>query len=1158
MSTKTIISPEEIERRIAEGQLIVVHEGYALKLDDWITKHPGGRLAILHMVGRDATDEINIYHSPKALLMMKQYRMGSIQEPWVSLQPPIRATSFSNNISIGDKTTSPLDEEKSDAGLISAGCRKRCLYTPNGTELDCNANGDLEKGGILVNDPEKQALLVKPKISSRIHYAMDLEQKEIDQGILDNPSLDAETQRSIIVEYRNLHEKIKQQGLFKCRYTEYYKELIRYSLIFMVFLYLLNAKWYLTSSVVLGIFWQQIMFTAHDAGHRGITGNFITDTLIGAFVADFCCGLSIGWWKSSHNVHHLVTNMPEHDPDIQNVPLFSTSPTYIKSIVSSFYNFVFIWNGAADFMVQYQKYTYYPVMALARFNLYLLSWLHLVSPRAADLGTAWWTRPVEVVFMVCYWIIFGYGLVWRTLPNWPIRIAFVLISHMITMLLHVQITLSHWGMPTADLGPMESFPQRQLRTTMDVDCPAWLDFLHGGLQFQAVHHLFPRIPRHNLRQAQALVREFCDKTKIKYQCYGFVEGNQVVLNRLEEIARMVEIMVKCQSHMAETGEIKKSSSWESNSGLISLPNVNLAFQADYLASRDEESVTEKMGSPPGPEAMVIEREPVEKAAPAVKQPEDVRAYDIGKPEIQQKNVGTLHRKLKSRHVQFLALSGAIGTGLFVGSGQVLSLAGPLSAFLAYLITGGNLYAVITSMGEMGTWLPLPGAVPVYAARYVDPALGFTLGWNYWYQFAIGVPIEISASVLILGYWPNPVPTGVWITIFFVALVLLNCLPVKFYGETEFIFGAIKLTTIVGLIILMFSIMLGGSPSGDRIGFRYWKNPGPMNEYLKTGDLGRFLAFWKVFIQATFSYGGSEMVVIAAGETEHPRRNIPKAVRRVFWRILLFYVLAIFLVGMCVSSKDKRLLNALDSRAPGVGTSPFVIAIANGGIKVLPHILNAVVLSSAFSAGNSFFYASTRVLYAIALDGKAPRFLCYEKFGVPYACVAATSALSLLIYLNVSASAAEVFFWISNLSSVSTLIVWASISITYIRFHKGMAAQGIPRSSLPYRAPFQPYLAWFAVFFCSIVAVFNGFDAFFPGKFSAKSFVPPYVDIPIFASLFLGYKFISKTRFVRLHEMDFFSGKDEIDQLESTWVTPVPRNFLGELILPIADEFMAPY
>ena len=325
----------------------------------------------------------------------------------------------------------------------------------------------------------------------------------------------------------------------------------------------------------------------------------------------------------------------------------------------------------------------------------------------------------------------------------------------------------------------------------------------------------------------------------------------------------------------------------------------------------------------------------------------------------------------------------------------------------------------------------------------------------------------------------------------------------------------------------------------------------MREYVKEGDLGRFLAFWKVFIQATFSYGGSEMVVIAAGETENPRRNIPKAVRRVFWRIAIFYVLAIFLVGMCVSSTDKRLLNAIDEGAPGVGASPFVIAIQNGGIKGLPSLINAVVLTSAWSAGNSFFYASTRVLYATALDGKAPKFLTFERFGVPYACVAITTALSCLVYLNVSSSSADVFFWISNLSAVSTLIVWTSICVVYVRFYQGLKYHGISRDSLPFKTSMQPFLAIFAICFCSIVAFFNGYDAFFPGKFSAKTFVPPYIDIPIFACLFLGYKIVKKTKFVKVQDMDLWSGKSEIDRLESTWEEPIPRNFLQRIWFWIA-------
>ncbi|KAI0003570.1 proline-specific permease [Xylariaceae sp. FL0662B] len=547
----------------------------------------------------------------------------------------------------------------------------------------------------------------------------------------------------------------------------------------------------------------------------------------------------------------------------------------------------------------------------------------------------------------------------------------------------------------------------------------------------------------------------------------------------------------------------------------------------------------------------IETGPDAKTGEKITDHHDVVDMKAGLGPDENRHIGTLERRLKSRHVQFMALSGAIGTGLFVGSGQVLSLAGPLSTFLSYLITAFNVFSVVHSLGEMATYLPLPGAVPIYASRYVDEALGFTLGWNYWYQLSIGVPIEVTVSAVIVDYWPNSIPDVVLITIFFLPMVIINCFPVRVYGEAEFVFGAIKLTTIVGLILLMFIITLGGSPSGDMIGFRYWFEPGVMNEYLAVGSLGRFLAFWKVFIQATFSYGGSEMIVIASGETENPRRNIPKAARRVFWRIFLFYILAIFLVTLCVSSNDPRLLDAIQSSAPGVAASPFVIAIENGGIKILPSIINGIVLTSAWSAGNSFFYASTRILYSTALDGKAPKWLTYEKWGVPYACVAATSTLSLLCYLNVNNSGEEVFFWFSNVSAVSTLIVWASISITYLRFYYGLRRNGISRDTLPWKPPLQPYMAYFSVCFCLIVAFFNGFDAFFPGKFSAKTFLPPYIDIPIFACLFLGYKFIKGTSFIKLSDMDLWSGKATIDSLEGTWPKVEPRNFLERIWFWIA-------
>ncbi|KAG9590044.1 fatty acid/sphingolipid desaturase, partial [Aureobasidium melanogenum] len=382
-----ILSAAAIERSIDEGHIIVIHEGYALKLDGWLNKHPGGRLAILHMVGRDATDEINVYHSTHALQRMRAYRIGRITQPWGNLEPPLRRAAIRqrHDISYDEKTQGHRIFDETEARSI-----------------------------------QDKTNALKAEHLSRIAFTSAMEQKEIAEGLASMPSVDEHTQLAIAMDFRALHERVKNEGFYDCPYIEYGKELIRYSLLFSTFIYFLRAEWYLTSACFLGIFWQQIMFTAHDAGHRGITGNFVADTLIGAFIADFCCGLSIGWWKSSHNVHHLITNMPEHDPDLQNVPLFATSPTYFRSILSTFYNFTFVWDAVADSLVPYQKYTYYPIMAIARFNLYLLSWLHLMSPRAANLGSAWWTRPVEIFFMAGYWTVFGYGLLWCTLPTWPI------------------------------------------------------------------------------------------------------------------------------------------------------------------------------------------------------------------------------------------------------------------------------------------------------------------------------------------------------------------------------------------------------------------------------------------------------------------------------------------------------------------------------------------------------------------------------------------------------------------------------------------------------------------------------------------------------------------------------------------------------------------
>ena len=376
-------------------------------------------------------------------------------------------------------------------------------------------------------------------------------QREIDLDLVKYPALDPATQDAIVHKYRRLYKRIEDEGLFQCNYSAYAFEMCRYTFLFGMFLLTLRTGYFAVSGLLLGLLWHQLVFTVHDAGHMGITHNFQVDTVIGIIIADFIGGLSVGWWKRNHNVHHIVTNSPEHDPDIEHMPFFAISHRFFESLRSTYYDRIMTYDAVAKFTLRYQHYLYYPILLFGRFNLYVLSWQFLFMGQGPRKGPAWWHRYLEIAGQLFFWYWFGYQVVYKSIPTAGSRWAFVLISHMVTAPLHVQITLSHFAMSTADLGIHESFPQKMLRTTMDVDCPQWLDFIHGGLQFQAIHHLYPRMPRHNLRRAQKLVQEFCTEVGIPYAIYGFVDGNKEVIGRLAEVGRQATILAECQKSLAK-------------------------------------------------------------------------------------------------------------------------------------------------------------------------------------------------------------------------------------------------------------------------------------------------------------------------------------------------------------------------------------------------------------------------------------------------------------------------------------------------------------------------------------------------------------------------------------------------------------------------------
>ncbi|KAG2188409.1 hypothetical protein INT44_001162 [Umbelopsis vinacea] len=502
---------------------------------------------------------------------------------------------------------------------------------------------------------------------------------------------------------------------------------------------------------------------------------------------------------------------------------------------------------------------------------------------------------------------------------------------------------------------------------------------------------------------------------------------------------------------------------------------------------------------------------------------------------------TLQRQLKNRHIAMISIGGVIGTGLFLGTANALMHGGPAGLLLGYAVMGTICFAVMNCLGEMVSYLPVPGGHIKLAERFVDPALGFAMGWNYWYNWVIVLPAELSAAAVLINYWNQTINNAAWITICLAIVVAINFMGARAYGEAEFWFASIKVLTIIGLIILGIVIAAGGGPNHIATGISYWQNPGPWVQYKGIpGALGRFLGFFAVLIQAAFSYIGTEIVAIAAGEAKNPRKNIPKAIRKVYIRIVLFYLLGTFIIGLICASNDPKLLNGSGSDA---ASSPFVIGIENAGIPVLPSLINACLLTSAWSAASSDMYTSSRALFGLAISGSAPKiFAKTTKRGLPYPALIVSVLFSLLAYMAVSAGAWTVFGYFANMTSICGLITWTFISITYIRFHAGMKAQGINRSELPFKSILGIFGGWYVLVSTTIIIFLSGWQVFLAGEWDTASFITQYLPIPVAVLLFFGYKFFMKTHWNRVEEMDFHTGLAEI---EADTDDEVPTTIMGK-------------
>ena len=539
-SRNRIWTRREVEDLISQGRKIIILDGKVIKADAWIPYHPGGDKTILHMVGRDATDEVLALHSPEALELMRRYTIGKIQGRWENFVPPIQGGIY-RGISAADEAQ--MQPWTRPEGSDSSSSSPSPVFDPVESGVRHRLNTETSSISSRPSDLDLPEPAEKFRQSNEPHTFIC---NNPSNELLNYPSLDATSQDAVTLKYRALDVRMRAEGLYNCNYSAYIWEASRWLALFLACLSCIHKSQYALAGLFMGLFRHQLVFTAHDAGHMGITHNLHIDTCIGIFIANLCGGLSIGWWKRSHNVHHIVTNSPEHDPDIEHMPIFAISSRFFHNLYSSYHDKVMVFDRAAQWFIAKQQYLYYPILSLAHFNLYIQSYIYLLSKQPPRRGPAWWHWYIELLAIAVFWYWFAYKLVYLSIPTASSRFLFVFISHFVCSPLHIQITLSHFAMSTADLGVRESFPQKMLRTTMDVDCPPWLDFVHGGLQFQAVHHLYPRMPRHNLRKAQVYVREFCREVGIPYVIYGFTEGNKEVLGRLGEVARQVKYLEECR------------------------------------------------------------------------------------------------------------------------------------------------------------------------------------------------------------------------------------------------------------------------------------------------------------------------------------------------------------------------------------------------------------------------------------------------------------------------------------------------------------------------------------------------------------------------------------------------------------------------------------
>ncbi|KAG9710390.1 putative amino acid permease, partial [Aureobasidium melanogenum] len=544
---------------------------------------------------------------------------------------------------------------------------------------------------------------------------------------------------------------------------------------------------------------------------------------------------------------------------------------------------------------------------------------------------------------------------------------------------------------------------------------------------------------------------------------------------------------------------------------------------------------------------------------SLKHDEKVGEYVVSEPIVRSdsheegeiiENTDHLHRRLGNRQIQLMAIGGTIGTALFVSIGGGLYKGGPASLFLAYTIYACALGFVNNCIAEMTTAYPVSGGFIRLAGHFVDDAFGFMAGYNFFLYEALLIPFEITALSTVLDFWSDDIPGWAIPLACIILYGILNALAIKVFGEAEFWLSGGKVILIFIVFSFTFITMVGGNPKHDAYGFRNWEH-NAFKEYRSTGSLGKFEGFLAALWSASFCVTGPEYLSMVAAEAKRPRIYIKNAFKTVYWRFGLFFMGGALAVGIVLSSTDPTLKAIITGKQSGSGTaaaSPYVIAMANMGITGLPHLVSALLVTSIFSAGNTYTFCATRSLYGLAIEGRAPKALRYcTKSGIPIVCFAIVRIFPCLAFLQVSNGSNVVLGWLINLVTAGGVINYWVMSVTYIFFYRACKAQNLDRNTLPYKGWFQPYSAYIGAVWMTMIVFCYGYTSFAP--WSVSDFFIYYTLLLVAPITYFGWKLVKRTRILKPLEVDLVWERPIIDNYEMTFIDP-PQSFWSEMLGPL--------